>query len=466
MVFKLFRTGVIIRVLLLTFTILALNYLILETNYYISTFSLGVIITLQIAFLIRYSERTNVAYSKFLDSIEYDDFSQTYTSKGLGRSFDELNEQFSTVIQKFQEVRAEKEAQYHYLKTIVQHVDIGLLILDQKDHIQLINNAAKKLLGIRNLNNLRQLREEHQPLVNFIQTFNEANKSRELVKLKMDEEIAQLMVRATAITLRSDYYRIISLQDIQSELDDKEMEAWQNLIRVLTHEIINSVTPIASLSTTVHEDLEHYKVEIEAHNEDGPADQVMLPAHYFTESLEDIHQAIRTIQRRSEGLIRFVQDFRNLTKIPLPDLQTLSVKELFATINTLLKEDMKKQNIQFECTFEPDNLQLIADPHLLEQVLINLLKNATHAVEDEEEKQITMRAERDNTGKVVIKVRDNGMGISEEAQKKIFIPLFTTKKNGSGIGLSLSRQVMRLHGGSINVQSIPQTETIFTLRFP
>ncbi len=466
MVFKLFRTGVIVRVLLLTLTILALNYLILETNYYISTFSLGVIIVLQIAFLIRYSERTNVAYSKFLDSIEYDDFSQTYTSKGLGRSFDELNEQFGTVIQKFQEVRAEKEAQYHYLKTIVQHIDIGLLILDQKDHIQLINNAAKKLLGIRNLNNLRQLREEHQPLVHFIQTFNEANKTRELVKLKLDEEIAQIMVRATALTLRSDYYRIISLQDIQSELDEKEMEAWQNLIRVLTHEIINSVTPIASLSTTVHEDLEHYKVEIEAHNEDSPADQVMLPAHYFTESLEDIHQAIRTIQRRSEGLIRFVQDFRNLTKIPLPDLQTLSVKELFATINTLLKEDMKKQQIQFECRLEPDDLQLIADPHLLEQVLINLLKNATHALEDKTDKLITMHAQRDKTGKVVIKVRDNGMGISEEAKKKIFIPLFTTKKNGSGIGLSLSRQVMRLHGGSINVQSTLQVETIFTLRFP
>ena len=451
---------------MLMFTILGLMYLILETNYYISTFSLGVIIALQVAFLIRYAERTNVAYSKFLDSIEYDDFSQTYTSKGLGRSFDELNQQFSRVIQKFQELRAEKEAQYHYLKTIVQHIDIGLLILDQNDHIQLTNNAAKKLLDVKNLNNLRQLREEHQPLVEFIKTFSEASKSRELVKLKLDEEIAQLMVRATSITLRSDHYRIISLQDIQSELEDKEMEAWQNLIRVLTHEIINSVTPIASLSTTVHEDLEHYKNEIAAHNGDQPTDQVMLPASYFTESMEDIHQAVRTIQRRSEGLIRFVQDFRNLTKIPLPDLQTLSVKELFDTINILLKEDMKQQGIQFECQFEPEELQLIADPHLLEQVLINLLKNATHAVEDNEEKHISMRAQKDKTGKVIIKVRDNGMGISEEAQKKIFIPLFTTKKNGSGIGLSLSRQVMRLHGGSIHVQSTLQQETVFTLRFP
>lgn len=456
----------IVRVIMLTITIFGLTYLMLKTNYYISTFSLGIVLGLQVIFLIQYAERTNLAYSKFLDSIEYDDFSQTYTSKGLGRSFDSLNNQFSRVIQKFQEVRAEKEAQYHYLKTIVQHIDIGLLVLDQNNQIQLVNTAAKRLLNIPHLNHMRQFREEHQPLVELMEAFPKTDKTRELVKLKLDEEISQLIVRATTVTLRGNHFRIISLQDIQSELEEKEMEAWQNLIRVLTHEIINSVTPIASLSTTVHEDLEHYKTEIAEHNGNTNLDQIMLPASYFTESLEDIHQAIRTIQRRSEGLIRFVRDFRNLTKIPLPDLQTLSVKELFDTIKTLLKEDMKKQSVHLECTLEPHDLQLIADPHLLEQVLINLLKNAVHALENEEDKQIQMTANRDKTGKVIIKVRDNGMGISEEAQKKIFIPLFTTKQNGSGIGLSLSRQVMRLHGGSINVQSTLQVETIFTLRFP
>lgn len=465
MVFKLFRTGLIFRVLMLVITIFGLTFLILKTNYYISTFSLGIIICLQVGFLIQYAERTNVAYSKFLDSIEYDDFSQTYTSKGLGRSFDNLNSEFSHVIQKFQDVRAEKEAQYHYLKTIVQHIDIGLLVLDQRNNVQLINTAAKTLLNLPGLTNTRQFREEHQPLVQLIKSFAGNSKTRELVKLTLEEEISQLIVRMTSMTLRGNQFRIISLQDIQSELEEKEMEAWQNLIRVLTHEIINSVTPIASLSATVHEDLEYYKAEIAEHQNEAGSDQVMLPASHFTESIEDIHQAVRTIQRRSEGLIHFVRDFRNLTKIPLPDLQTLSVGELFESIDTLLKEEMKQQQITFECSYEPDDLQLIADSHLLEQVLINLLKNATHAVEDEPDKQISLTAAKDKTGKVVIKVRDNGMGISEEAQKKVFIPLFTTKQNGSGIGLSLSRQVMRLHGGSISVNSTLQEETIFTLRF-
>lgn len=466
MVFKLFRVGLIARILVLSLSILGLAWLWLQTSYYISMFTLSVMVLIQVVFLIRYTERTNIAYSKFLDSIEYDDFSQTYTSRGLGKSFDALNNQFNRVIQKFQEVRAEKEAQYHYLRTIVQHIDIGLLVLDVEGSVQLNNTAAQKLLNIKHLSHIKQLGKVHQPLLQLINQTNEkVDKAREVVKLTLDEEIAHLIVRATTITLRGKQFKIVSLQDIQSELEEKEMEAWQNLIRVLTHEIINSVTPIASLSATVHEDLEYYKKEIEIHQQGEPEEKIMLPANYFTESLEDVHHAIRTIQRRSEGLIHFVRDFRNLTKIPLPDLQTLSVKELFESINTLLKEEMKQRNIQFSCKIAPQDLQLIADPHLLEQVLINLLKNATHAVEDKVDKQISLSAHTDKVGKVVIMVHDNGTGIGEEAQKKIFIPLFTTKKNGSGIGLSLSRQVMRLHGGTINVNSVPQQETVFTLRF-
>ncbi|WP_299456538.1 ATP-binding protein [uncultured Microscilla sp.] len=466
MVFKLFRTGLIFRILILALSIFGFAWLLLQTSYYISMFTLSSIIFIQVGMLIKYAERTNVAYSKFLDSIEYDDFSQTYTSRGLGQSFDNLNTQFNRVIQKFQEVRAEKEAQYHYLKTIVQHIDIGLLVLDETGSVQLINSAAQKLLNINHLSHIKQLRDTHQPLVQLIAQENSiSDKTREVVKLTMNEEIAHLIVRATNITLRSKQFKIVSLQDIQSELEEKEMEAWQNLIRVLTHEIINSVTPIASLSATVHEDLEYYKKEIADHQQGTQEEKIRLPADYFTESLEDVHQAVRTIQRRSEGLIHFVRDFRNLTKIPLPDLQTLSVKELFESINTLLKEEMKQEGIRFSCQTYPEDLQLIADPHLLEQVLINLLKNATHAVEDKEDKQISLIASIDKVGKVVIKVYDNGTGIGEEAQKKVFIPLFTTKKNGSGIGLSLSKQVMRLHGGTINVSSTPQVETVFTLRF-
>ena len=247
-------------------------------------------------------------------------------------------------------------------------------------------------------------------------------------------------------------------------LEEKEMEAWQNLIRVLTHEIINSVTPIASLATTINEDLGYYKQEIEE-KANGSEEKILLPASYFEESLEDVHHAVKTIQRRSEGLIRFVKDFRNLTKIPHPDLQVVLVQDLIDSIFLLMNEEFKQYQVDFDLSIEPKDLQVMADQMLIEQVLINLIKNACQAVVEKEERKIHFRAYTGVTGKVIMQVEDNGVGINEEAIKKIFIPFFTTKKSGSGIGLSLSRQVMRLHGGNISAQSTLGDGTIFTLKF-
>ncbi|MCU0447082.1 MAG: ATP-binding protein [Microscillaceae bacterium] len=464
MIFRNFRINIIIRVLFLNLTILGIIWLMFRTNYYITTGSLILVAILQVILLIGYAERTNTMFIKFLNAIRYDDFSQTYTIKGLGRSFNDLNREFNKVMQKFQEIRAEKEAQYHYLKTIVQHIGIGLIVLDEKEEVQLINNSAKKLLNINDLTNLRQLSPDHSAFVAYIR--QPKSNERELIKLRGIDQILHLAVRTTSVKLMNDTFRIISIQDIQSELEDKEMEAWQNLIRVLTHEIINSVTPIASLASTIDEDLSFH-----LHNLDEQAKNLAGEAHYivpkgqFQESVEEVHYAIKTIQRRSEGLIRFVKDFRSLTKIPMPNLQNIVFKDLADSILFLLKEEFKKNQIQFDLQVKPLDLPLIADPQLLEQVLINLLKNASHAVETKTDKKISLRAQLDSTGKVQVEIEDNGSGISEEAMKNIFIPFYTTKKSGSGIGLSLSRQVMRLHGGSISVQSELGVGTIFTLRF-
>jgi two-component system, NtrC family, nitrogen regulation sensor histidine kinase NtrY len=464
MILRNFRFNIIIRVLVLNITILGIIWLVFRTNYYITTGSLILVALLQVGLLIGYAERTNAMFIKFLNAIRYDDFSQTYTIKGLGQSFNDLNREFNKVMQKFQEIRAEKEAQYHYLKTIVQHIAIGLIVLDENEEVQLINNSAKKLLNTNDLANLKQLSAELSAFVAYIR--QPESTERELIKLRGNDQILHLAVRTTSVKLMGDVFRIISIQDIQSELEEKEMEAWQNLIRVLTHEIINSVTPIASLASTIDEDLSYHLTNLneQAKNLAGEAHYI-VPKEQFQESVEEVHYAIKTIQRRSEGLIRFVKDFRSLTKVPMPNLQSLDLKDIANSILFLLKEEFKKNQIQFELCVEPPNLQVIADPHLLEQVLINLLKNACHAVEGKAEKKIALRAHLDSMSKVVVEIEDNGSGISEEALKNIFIPFFTTKKSGSGIGLSLSRQVMRLHGGSISVQSELGSRTIFTLRF-
>lgn len=245
--------------------------------------------------------------------------------------------------------------------------------------------------------------------------------------------------------MRGKKYTLISLQNIHSELEEKEMEAWQKLIRVLTHEIMNSVTPISSLAGTVNKLL----------NDPGKLD----------DEISDIKNAVKTIQKRSEGLIHFVENYRNLTKIPKPNFETFRVSVLTDRIYNLMKNEFAGNNIKFNTSIVPDNLTLSADSELIEQVIINLLLNAKFAIKNQQNPEISIRSYTDAGSKVIIRVEDNGPGISKEIQDKIFIPFYTTKKDGSGIGLSLSRQIMRSHFGSITVVSKEGEGTAFILRF-
>ena len=269
-----------------------------------------------------------------------------------------------------------------------------------------------------------------------------------LVKVQDQGEWLHLSVYATEFVLRGIHFTLVSIQNIQSELEEKEMEAWQNLIRVLTHEIMNSVTPISSLAATVAELLDDMP---------EPAGQ--------DHSLEDIRAAVKTIERRSEGLIHFVDAYRRLTKLPKPDFQIFPVADLFDQIHNLMAPQMESEEVEFETRIEPESLELTADPKLIEQVLINLIINAVHALKEKRPRRILLISRMDARGRVIIQVADNGHGILPEVQERIFIPFFTTKPSGSGIGLSLSRQIMRLHRGLISVSSEPGKNTVFTLRF-
>jgi signal transduction histidine kinase len=257
----------------------------------------------------------------------------------------------------------------------------------------------------------------------------------------------------TEFRLGGKIFSLISLQNIRSELEETEIAAWQKLIRVLTHEIMNSITPISSLASTLNELIRADQTSLRAQNGEAP------------DSIPDILQALQTIQKRSDGLLHFVDAYRNLTLLPSPNFQIFPIRELFLRAEKLMQANIKERDILFESWIEPENLELVADPELIEQVLINLQLNALQALEGRREARIKLSASLDSRGKVLIQVADNGPGIPEENLEKIFIPFFSTKEGGSGIGLSLSRQIMRLHNGTISVHSRPGEDTVFTLRF-
>jgi signal transduction histidine kinase len=277
---------------------------------------------------------------------------------------------------------------------------------------------------------------------------------KKLIKIDREDEAVYLSVSAQTFYLREDEYILVSIQNIQEELEEKEMEAWQNLIRVLTHEIMNSITPISSMSSTLLDTLvKDEKYESDIRDDIDP------------EELEEMADALKAIHRRSEGLMNFVSTYRNMTLIPKPKFKLLLVTDFLKRVEKLVHHKLSDNNISFRWSVEPKSLEITADPDLMEQVMINILLNAISAVTGRENPSILLSAIMGKDGKVIISVEDNGIGIVEEALEKIFIPFFTTKKQGSGIGLSLSRQILRLHNATIRAQSTPNEGSAFTLRF-
>lgn len=450
MIFKRFRINCVLRVLLISATIYLLFFLLLQTEFYAATLIVGLMAVYQIYSLIFYVEKTNRDLARFLDAVKHADFSQSFSSAGLGSSFDNLKAAFNEVMDRFREARAEKEEHYRYLQTVVQHIGIGLLAFDRGGDVELINTATKRLLRVPYLRNIKSLERFSKPLVEALREMKSGD--RQLVRVTDDSEILQLAMYATEFRMREQNFTLVSIQNIHTELEEKEMEAWQNLIRVLTHEIMNSITPIASLASTANELLENLN------GRDGSQEEQ-------TEMLHDIGGALQTIEKRSQGLLHFVDAYRNLTRIPKPKFQIFPVAELFDRLRQLMQASLDEAAVDLDISITPPSLELTGDPELIEQVLINLVVNAIQANQQRRGARVMLRARIDERSRVVMEVEDDGPGIMKEVQEKIFIPFFTTKQGGSGIGLSLSRQIMRLHRGSITLHSEPDVRTVFTLRF-
>lgn len=426
-----FAIGILWRVGILSIVLMGLVYFFLQDQW--SAVGLfGILGALIFFWIFNYTTSINRKLARFFESVRYSDFTVKFRSDNkLGKSFEEVNQQFNGVLEAFRQARAEKEANLHYINTIVQHVNVGLLSYDSSGNIELINNAAFRILNIYRLRNINELaKTAHAPLYDILQNIPSGSKA-----LYQTSNEKQISINAATVSLRGRVIKLISLQNIQAELQQKELEAWQNLTKVLRHEIMNSVTPIVSLASTMREIIELDLSEKED----------------IQETVSDLKEALFTIENRSKGIMNFVNAYREFTSIPKPKFVETSSKDVISQVLNLVQPQLKEKEVALKTDFKED-FELMADTEQIAMVLINIIKNAAESVENRLNPQITIRTYELDEQKI-IEIADNGSGIEPEALEKIFIPFYTTKKTGSGIGLSLSRQIMQMHGGNLKVSS-------------
>lgn len=443
-----FRFRVAFRVVLIGLVVALFVYMINHANMIFAAILTGLIIIGQLVELYHFTSQTNRKLTRFLESVKYSDFISGFTADNkLGSSFKDLNAEFNQVLEAFRKARSEKEEHWQYLNTVVQQVRTGILSFDPEGTVQLINANARRFMGVTSIKNIEELREKNPALLSALREV-EPGKST-LYKSSQD---VLLTIQASELRIRGSNMKLLTLQNIQSELQQQEIEAWQNLTRVLRHEIMNSITPISSLTSTLREILDH--------------DMTRSNTHYELreEGADDLREGLTTIENRSKGLIKFIDAYREYTSLPQPKLKTVNVKAFIERVIQLMRPDIKKTPVTLNWSCESEYLTVQADEEMIEQVLINLVKNSWEALADTPDATITVKGYYSGVH-VVIDVADNGPGIIQEAMNKVFVPFFTTKKTGSGIGLSLSRQIMQMHNGSLTVISVPGVKTTFSMRF-
>lgn len=439
-------------------TFLGFLYLIYNKNFYVLIVNLAVLTIIQIVLLIRYLNITNRELSRFFSSLESKDSGLIYQNELDNSPGLELQKSLNRLNSIIRESRKENTKQYNYLKNVIDHVSTGILSFDSKGNIELYNIAAAKLFCIPSIRNISKLDEL---LPGFSKLLKQLRPNiQKLVNIKVNTETIPISVKNSIFKIEDREIRLVSFQNIKQELEEKEVDSWQKLIRVLTHEIMNSISPISSITTTISRLFKNKNTN-----------KVSLPVDINKEVIAKTVKGMKIIDERGKGLISFVDKFRSLTLFPEPVKQKINIEVLIQDIEMLLEEELRSNKVVLNTEMKPDNIILYADKKQVEQVLINLINNSIYALRDAINKKIILRAFYEVDNRVCIKIIDNGKGIPEDILDQIFIPFFTTREksedsghSGSGIGLSLSRQIMRLHDGIISVRSKPG-ETVFSLRF-
>ena len=409
-------------------------------------------------FLIRYVNNTNYSLVKFLEALKNEDFSVYFSPSKKGDSFAKVYDDFNLIIKLFKRNKIEKEAQFKYFQYILEHVTLGIISIKKEDlfnthsdtEMLFLNKAASDILQQPQHKYWHRLAKHVPWLIAEIKKISDGGKT--LVDLGDETERKQLSLEVIEIQLLNIPYLIITFQDIRSEIEQKEIEAWHNVIRILAHEMLNSFTPVSSLASTMKTLTEDDKGELKSIDQmDG-------------EDVHDINMAASTIKKRSDGLLEFVKDYRTISNIPVPQLEKINVKQFLLTVELLMKPAIEEASIDLKLLPIPANATINADSKLIEQVMINLINNSIHALKGKERPSIKISCTVE-VDKTVIIVTDNGMGIEEKIMNQIFIPFYTTKKNGSGIGLSLSKNILKKHGGNLLAGSEVGAYTSFSMIF-
>lgn len=442
--------NIVFRVLLIVLISILLGYLISGDHNFRFILIFAMTIVFATVSLISYLNKTNRNIRFFFDSVRNDDSSLSFPTNLNNKTFNELHRSMNKVNQQIRNLKIENRSQEQYFQILLEHIATGIISYNDKGFIIHANSSAKRLLSADVLTHLKQIEHIDRKLYQTIRSIKPSE--RKLVALSTGEDEIQLSLKATSFRTNEAELIILSIEDIKNELDEKEIESWMKLIRVLTHEIMNSITPITSLSESLS--VIYYR--------DG---QPVKPEEISEKTIATTLQGLNVIKEQGRGLKSFVESYRKLTRVPEPERELFRVADLINRLEVLYHTLDNSKNTELKVSIKDNALQLFADKNLISQVLINLVKNALEANENNPEGKIRIVADVDNNLHPQISVIDNGPGISEESLDKIFIPFFTTRQKGSGIGLSISRQIMRVHGGSLKVRSIPGKETVFYMSF-
>lgn len=448
MVYKTMYVHIVVRVLIIVGTSLLLSKAVTSIGYLHTAIVLSIFLLLETFELLRYLNRTNRQLARFFESLLDRGSSIQLDKRDKSGSYRELTKQLDAIIRIIQTERMEKEKERNYLNYLVEHIGVGVITYKESGEIDLINPAAKKIFREKKIPNLAYLNRFNPDFQESIEKL-EVNRHT-LISIIVENELFYLTVRKSLFKIYDQPVWLINFQDINSELDRKELESWQKIIRVLTHEIMSTISPVTSLS-------EHLLKKM--NETEALKDLKKLKKKH----LEDISEGLEIIYTRGKGLMDFVQHYHSMTHLPIPEIEEFHLKTFLERIINLFTPECEKKQIEVNLDLQ-DGLVLYADSNLIQQVLINLIKNSIHALADTDEKEIRITGRTDGS-EILISVKDNGCGIDKENMENIFIPFYTTRKEGSGIGLSLAKQIMRLHNGQISVKSEPGKGAEFVLKF-
>lgn len=449
--FKDLRIQLLLRMSLLTALIGLWFFILFRHPLPFSLGLVGLLIVGLIWELLHFLNRSNRELKRFLEAIRFHDHSTRFELAQFGPSFRALESEFQNLLKELKGSRDQQHSQEEWMALILQQINLGIIVVNGKDQIFMMNEKAREILRIPAFTSWQRLREKRPALARAVRDFSVLGRTS--FRMEQGQQSEELLLDIDQITLKGERYHLLSLSDLRNEIEQKEIDAWHKLIRILAHEVMNSVTPVASLSETLLQMLQDDKGRTKT------VDQL------DQEDLEDIREALQTVVRRSKGMLSFVEDYRKLTRLPAPHLETVSIQGLFKDLEHLLQKDYQQDGITLQFELPQKRLAIQADQKMIEQTLLNLVKNAYAALrESGRGKEIVLSAIMEDE-RVVITVRDDGPGIPEAVLPQIFIPFYSTRKNGTGIGLTLSKNIMKLHRGDLRVQSVEGEGSVFKLLF-